>query len=95
MDKTAFSLRLIDEGDYNFFSRRRRIAKSFFLDTLRELFAGSQELFEGLYTCDRWDWLVRRPVLRLDLADVRSSSLDVLSIDVRDQLRKLERDAYM
>ena len=95
VDKTAFALRLVEEGDCYFLSRPRRFGKSLFLDTLKELFSGSRELFEGLYAFDRWDWSVRRPVLRLDFADVRSSDLDVLGMDVRDQLGALERDASM
>ena len=31
-----------------FLSRPRRFGKSLFLDTLKELFEGSKELFEGL-----------------------------------------------
>ena len=95
VDKTAFALRLVEEGESYFLSRPRRFGKSLFLDTLKELFSGSRELFEGLYAFDRWDWSVRRPVLRLDFADARSLDLDVLRMDVRDQLGALERDASM
>ena len=95
VDKTAFALRLVEEGDSYFLSRPRRFGKSLFLDTLKELSSGSRELFEGLYAFDRWDWSVRRPLLRLDLAAVRSSDVDVLTMDVRDQLGALERDASM
>jgi hypothetical protein len=65
VDKTGFALRLVDEGKYYFLSRPRRFGKSLFLDTLAELFAGSEVLFEGLAAQERWDWSRRYPVLRL------------------------------
>ncbi|HRY15863.1 MAG TPA: AAA family ATPase, partial [Candidatus Competibacteraceae bacterium] len=37
-----------------------------FVDTLAEAFAGSRELFEGLYLEDHWDWNRSYPVLRFD-----------------------------
>ena len=48
VDKTGFIRRLIDEGTHYFLSRPRRFGKSLFLDTLKELFQGSEALFEGL-----------------------------------------------
>ncbi len=36
VDKTAFALRLIEQGKYYFLSRPRRFGKSLFLDTLKE-----------------------------------------------------------
>ncbi|WP_058553676.1 ATP-binding protein [Thiohalocapsa sp. ML1] len=65
VDKTGFALRLIDEGKYYFLSRPRRFGKSLFLDTLAELFAGSEALFAGLKAEQRWDWSRPYPVLRL------------------------------
>lgn len=67
VDKTAFALKLIDEGSHYFLSRPRRFGKSLFLDTLAELFAGNAPLFRGLYCEDRWDWSVQYPVIRLSL----------------------------
>jgi hypothetical protein len=49
VDKTPFALKLIEEGSYYFLSRPRRFGKSLFLDTLAEVFAGSEALFRGLY----------------------------------------------
>ncbi|NBC17494.1 MAG: AAA family ATPase [Bacteroidetes bacterium] len=65
VDKTGFALRLIDEGKYYFLSRPRRFGKSLFLDTLAELFAGSEGLFAGLAAEQHWDWSRPYPVLRL------------------------------
>ena len=65
VDKTAYVQRLLDEGKHYFLSRPRRFGKSLFLDTCKELFEGSEALFEGLAIHDRWDWSVRHPVVRL------------------------------
>ena len=67
VDKTGYALRLVEEGTHYFLSRPRRFGKSLFLDTLKELFEGSRELFQGLYAFDRWDWSVRHPVVKLSL----------------------------
>ncbi|MDR2690146.1 MAG: AAA family ATPase, partial [Azoarcus sp.] len=39
VDKTAFALKMIEEGTAYFLSRPRRFGKSLFLDTLAELLA--------------------------------------------------------
>ena len=56
VDKSAYIRRLLDEGKHYFLSRPRRFGKSLFLDTLKELFEGSEALFEGLDIHGRWDW---------------------------------------
>ena len=68
VDKTAYVARLVDEGTHYFLSRPRRFGKSLFLDTLKELFEGSEPLFRGLDVHDRWDWSKRHPVVRLDFS---------------------------
>ena len=65
VDKTALIRRLVDGGQHYFLSRPRRFGKSLLLDTIKELFEGSEALFRGLDIHDRWDWGQRRPVLRL------------------------------
>ena len=65
VDKTHFIQRLLDEGTHYFLSRPRRFGKSLFLDTLKELFEGNEELFEGLHIHARHDWSQRHPVVRL------------------------------
>ena len=65
VDKTPYIRRLADGGTHYFLSRPRRFGKSLFLDTLKELFEGTEELFEGLDIHGRWDWSVRHPVVRL------------------------------
>ena len=65
VDKTPYVERLLHEGTHYFLSRPRRFGKSLFLDTLKELFEGSQELFTGLYIHGRHKWSERHPVVRL------------------------------
>ena len=65
VDKTPYIQRLLDEGTHYFLSRPRRFGKSLFLDTLKELFEGSEELFAGLHIHAGYDWSQRHPVVRL------------------------------
>ena len=66
VDKTAHVARLAEEGKYYFLARPRRFGKSLLVDTLAEAFAGSRDLFEGLYLENHWDWSRQYPVLRFD-----------------------------
>ena len=91
VDKTAFIRRLLDEGKYFFLSRPRRFGKSLFLDTLKELFEGSEPLFEGLAIHDRWDWSVRHPVLRLSFGAGHFKEPDHLHTSLMAQLDAVER----
>ncbi len=56
VDKTDAACRMIEEGKYYFLSRPRRFGKSLFLDTLKSMFSGEQELFVGLAAEQRVDW---------------------------------------
>ncbi len=65
IDKTYLALKLIKSGKYYFLSRPRRFGKSLFLDTLKDIFEGKKELFEGLYIYDKWDWERTYPVIKI------------------------------
>ena len=93
VDKTAFILRLTRAGTHYFLSRPRRFGKSLLLDTIKELFEGSEELFRGLHVHDHWEWSKRRPVVRLDFdaGDYREPAL--LEASVMEQLAAIERRA--
>ena len=69
VDKTPFAHQLIEEGKYYFLSRPRRFGKSLFIDTLKELFEGSEAHFRHLFIWDKWDWQKRHPVIRLSFSD--------------------------
>jgi len=93
IDKTDYALRLVEGGKHYFLSRPRRFGKSLFLDTLKELFQGSQSLFIGLEAHDRWDWSVRNPVVRLDFGGLNATKPGDLEEDVLAQLLNLETTA--
>jgi hypothetical protein len=65
VDKTSLAMDLIEQGTCYFLSRPRRFGKSLLLDTLKELFEGSQDLFDGLAAQTRWDWGKKFPVVRI------------------------------
>ncbi|GAB2940879.1 ATP-binding protein [Aquaspirillum soli] len=65
IDKTPMAYQLVTEGSHYFLSRPRRFGKSLFLDTLAELWAGNEALFQGLWIHDKWDWSVSYPVIRI------------------------------
>jgi hypothetical protein len=68
VDKTEYIHRLVTEGWYYFLSRPRRFGKSLLVSTLKELFSGSRELFEGLWIEDKWDWSKTNPVIQISFA---------------------------
>ena len=93
VDKTPWIWRLVDEGSRYFLSRPRRFGKSLLVDTLKELFEGSEALFEGLYIHERWDWSVRHPVVRLSFGSGSFKEPVSLHENVMEQLADLESDA--
>ena len=93
VDKTAHIRRLLDEGKHYFLSRPRRFGKSLFLDTCKELFEGSEALFEGLAIHDSWDWSVRNPVVLLSFGAGHFKRPDDLRAGVTDRLEMQESQA--
>ena len=93
VDKTAFAAKMIAEGTHYFLSRPRRFGKSVFIDTLKELFEGSEELFEGLAVHSGWDWSVRHPVVRLSFGSGCFTERGGLQADLLAQLELLESEA--
>ena len=90
VDKTPYIRRLLDEGTHFFLSRPRRFGKSLFLDTCKELFEGSERLFEGLAIHETWDWSKRNPVVRLDFGSGHFNEPGYLHKDVMAQLDGVE-----
>jgi len=90
-DKTPHIERLIEDGKHYFLSRPRRFGKSLLLDTIKELFEGSEELFRGLHIQDCWDWERRYPVLRLSFGSGDFSSRERLERETVALLDKTER----
>lgn len=69
MDKTEFVYQLINYGKHYFLSRPRRFGKSLLLSTIKYLFQGEKDLFEGLWIENRHDW-VEHPVIHLSFSSI-------------------------
>lgn len=65
VDKTRTVHQLVESGKYYFLSRPRRFGKSLFIDTLKQAFEGNQNLFQGLWLHDHWDWEKKYPVIHI------------------------------
>ena len=65
VDKTEHIHRLVTQGKYFFLARPRRFGKSLTLSTIKELFDGSRELFEGLWIENHWNWSLTNPVVHI------------------------------
>ncbi len=56
VDKTRHIHRMIDEGMFYFLSRSRRFGKSLTVSTMKSLFEGKKDLFDGLWISEHGDW---------------------------------------
>lgn len=83
VDKTQLIYNLIDSGKYYFLSRPRRFGKSLLLSTIKEIFTGRKELFEGLWIHDRWNWEHKHPVIHL-----RFSQIDYKGLGLTEALSR-------
>jgi hypothetical protein len=92
VDKTGLAIDLIEQGSCYFLSRPRRFGKSLLIDTFRELFDGSKELFTGLAAETRWDWGKKHPVIRVSFSDGVMQSRAELDQHIREILR-INREA--
>ncbi|MFP4308629.1 MAG: AAA family ATPase [Desulfococcaceae bacterium] len=71
VDKTRHIFELVDRGEYYFLSRPRRFGKSLTVSTLKCLFEGKRELFEGLWIAQNTDWEWKEhPVVVLDFNEI-------------------------
>ncbi|MBF0200026.1 MAG: ATP-binding protein [Desulfamplus sp.] len=82
VDKTRHIFNMINEGDYYFLSRPRRFGKSLMVSTLKCLFEGREELFEGLWIKENgqkycWEWK-KHPVITLDFNQISHHTPEVL-----------------
>lgn len=75
LDKTAFIHRLLMEGKYYFLSRPRRFGKSLLVSTIKEIYSGSQDLFEDLWIEKNWDWRKQHPILHLPFSSMNYQKL--------------------
>ncbi len=90
VDKTKHLFEIATKGNYYFLSRPRRFGKTLMIDTLKCLFEGRKDLFEGLYVYDKWNWEETYPVIRIDFASGDIKSLDRLIEKILYSLKKYE-----
>ncbi|MFK7983815.1 MAG: ATP-binding protein [Saprospiraceae bacterium] len=90
VDKTETIFKLIKFGKYFFLSRPRRFGKSLTLSTIKELFQGSKELFDGLWIQDRWDWTQQHPVIHISFSSIGYKELG-LEVAIEIQLDKIAK----
>ncbi len=74
IDKTEFIYNLINSASYYFLSRPRRFGKSLLLNTIKEIFYGNKELFEGLWIYDKIEW-EKYPVIKISFSNMNYRSL--------------------
>ena len=78
VDKTQYIYNMLSSGSqYYFLSRPRRFGKSLLISTLKELFRGNRELFEGLWIYDKVDW-ASYPVIHIDFSNLNYETPDQL-----------------
>ncbi len=88
VDKTKDIHYMIENTRQGFFSRPRRFGKSLLINTLKELFKGNKELFEGLYIYDKISW-VKYPVIHVDF-----NAMNYKSNPLADEIDKsMEKNA--
>src|SRR5690606_2557974 len=90
IDNTEIIHRLVNTGNYYFLSRPRRFGKSLLVDTMEELFSGSQDLFKGLCIEEQWDWTQKNPVIHLNFAELPYDDLG-LTEALKIQLAKIAK----
>ncbi len=78
VDKTAQIYKLVTEGKFYFLARPRRFGKSLLVSTLKELFDGRKELFEGLWIESRaWEWKPH-PIVTIDFNGIDATNAGLL-----------------
>jgi hypothetical protein len=91
VDKTRWIYRLITEGSCYFLSRPRRFGKSLTINTLKELFRGNKELFEGLWIYDKWNF-EPHPVIIFDFNEIEHDAPENLKRALFIKLKKVARE---
>ncbi len=76
VDKTEFVYEIARKRGSYFLSRPRRFGKSLFLNTLKSLFQGKKDLFEGLWIADKWDFSKIHPVIHFSFDKMDNKILE-------------------
>jgi len=87
IDKTKEIDSLLN-GKYYFYARPRRFGKSLLLSTIKAIYEGRRELFEGLWIEDKWDWSKVHPVIHFGFNEIGHKTLG-LSVAIDGELDKI------
>lgn len=87
VDKTEKIFELLEGAGYYFLSRPRRFGKSLLIDTLKQIFLGNKELFEGLWIENKIKWKYF-PVIHFDFSkgDFKKKGLEQAMFDRIDEI---------
>ena len=85
VDKTdsLYAMASGESGKQFFIARPRRFGKSLAVSTLKSLFQGRRELFNGLAIEPKWDWSKKWPVLHLDMGTMQYDTVAELDKSLR------------
>lgn len=89
VDKTALLYQMITTGKYYFLSRPRRFGKSMMRSTLKSIFSGEKELFQGTAIAGTdYDW-VKYPVVVLDMSSFGHGTAEGFQKGLKEYLNEL------
>lgn len=89
VDKTEYVFRMIDEGMFYFLARPRRFGKSLLVSTLKCLFQGRKELFQGLWIEGQKEWGWKsHPVVTIDFNQIPHHTPESLERGITLDLEK-------
>jgi hypothetical protein len=87
VDKTRDIHRMVTQGKFYFLSRPRRFGKSVLVTTLKCLFQGKKDLFDGLWIVEHSDWTWQEhPVVVLDFTGISNTTPELLLQDLETRL---------
>ena len=94
VDKTEYVHRMATEGAYYFLARPRRFGKSLLLSTLKCLFQGRKDLFEGLWIAGHgeWEW-EEHPVVVIDFNEVNHDTPENLRQSLEGHLMAVAEES--
>jgi PAS domain-containing protein len=90
VDKTRWVHRMVTQGMFYFLARPRRFGKSLLVSTLKCLFEGRRELFEGLWIAEhgQWDWQTH-PVIALSFTELSTRTPERLEESLDQKLGQI------
>ncbi len=90
VDKTRFIHQIVTKGTYYFLARPRRFGKSLLISTLKALFEGKRELFEGLWIAKHgnWEWQ-KHAVIALDFNEIAHRTSNDLEQNIAYHLKQI------